>query len=226
MSERTFWMIGADGQVYGPNDAATLRRWIGEARLTAHTQVATGADGPWRPAMDFVEFAPHFPPQPGPRAGETAGVSAAGGGGWGGPDGSGPGGAGPDAPPIRPSEPASAVRVDWPPMSLQVPLLIAGIFNVLHGVGGALGVALLTPATFGFGMCCCPFALVPIFVGVMQIMDFSSAGRTETQRYLDRAQVWGITNIIMVLFAGVVPLICGILQLAFLGEARRRYGMR
>lgn len=234
MSERTFWMIGADGQVYGPNDAATLHRWITEARLTPHTQVATGPDGPWRPAMDFVELAAHFPPQP--RTGgmaEGAGAASAGvgsgAGDWtgGGDHGSGSApGDSPGAPPTSPSATSFEPRGEWPPTSLQVPLLIGAIFNMLHGIGGTLALSFLGVGTFGLGWCCCPFGLIPLIVGVLQVMDFSKASRTEPQRYFDRTQVWGIVNIVMVLFAGLVPLICGILQLAFLGDARRKHGGR
>ena len=75
----------------------------------------------------------------------------------------------------------------------------------------------------GLGWCCCPFALIPLVVGILQVMDFASAARTEPQRYLERTQMWGILNIVMVFFAGLVPVVCGILQLVFVGDVRRRF---
>lgn len=54
-------VVGADGQVYGPVDMATLQQWIAEARVTPHTVLIDGVTGSTGPAMSFPVVQPLFP---------------------------------------------------------------------------------------------------------------------------------------------------------------------
>ncbi|MBL9140506.1 MAG: hypothetical protein JNK53_01450 [Phycisphaerae bacterium] len=199
MSERNYWMIGADGKVYGPSDEATMLQWIAERRVTATTQVALSQDGPWTDASDHAQFAGQF--------------SAV--------------GAGPapmnSAPPLEPTSVHPALSSEWPPSNLQVVLLIGGILNIITGAGSVLWTGAVGIASFGIGWCCCPIALIPLVIGILEVVDYTSARRMQPARYLDRTQIWGIINIVMVLFGNVPAMVCGILQLVWLGDARRKY---
>jgi hypothetical protein len=212
MGERNYWMIGADGKSYGPTDLATMVRWINERRVTQTTQVSQAEAGPWQDAQEWDEFssalgldsvgpshASSQPPPPPPA------------GAW----------APPSSP--QPSVSVGAGMESWPPSNLQVVLLIGAISNLLWGVKWLVGLGFAGFGSFGISCCCCPIAALPLVVGVMQCMDYSAARRMGAARYLDRTQVWGIVNIASILFLNVPALVCGILQCAWLGDARRKY---
>ncbi len=52
-----YFLIGDDGQQYGPVDAATLREWIFQSRANAETRVRSGESSDWRKLDEFPEFA-------------------------------------------------------------------------------------------------------------------------------------------------------------------------
>ncbi len=49
-------IIGADGRVYGPVDAAQLQQWLAEGRLNGQTQVCAEGSTEWRPFAQFPEL--------------------------------------------------------------------------------------------------------------------------------------------------------------------------
>lgn len=200
MGERNYWMIGADGKTYGPTDEPTILRWIEERRITRSTQLADAADGPWRDAQAWPEF---------------AGVLGVG------PEGSASS-APPPPPPTNPA-PAEGMLPGWPPSGLQIVLLISAILNFLWAVGLIFGITMFGVATIGLGCLCFPLALIPLVIGIMQIMDYTSAARTDPRRYLDRTQMWGVINLIMLVLGHIPAAVCGILQLVFVGEERRKF---
>lgn len=221
MTERNYWLIGADGKVYGPSDEATFVRWIAESRVTATTQVATSEGGPWQDASSIPELAKHFGIRADSAGAAMSGTSA---GSVEGQSGGSAGGAPsrPTAPPREPS--ASAERpADWPPNNLQIALLVSGILNILGGAGAVVWTGLFAFGSMGLGLCCCPIGLAPLIVGIMQCMDYAGAPRMQLRQYLDRSFVWGIINIAFILFGNVFTLVVGILQLVWVSEARNRY---
>lgn len=220
MTERNYWLIGADGKVYGPSDEATFVRWIAESRVTATTQVATAENGPWQDASTFPELAKHFGIHSEPAGADSPGTAVGGAG------QSNDSAGAPSRPASPPREPVSSTQrpAEWPPNNLQVALLVSGILNILAGLGAVAYTGVFALGTMGVGLCCCPIGLAPLIVGVMQCMDYAGAPRMQVRQYLDRSHVWGIINIVCILFGNVFSLICGILQLVWVSEARNRYG--
>ena len=123
----TYWIIGSNGQTYGPSDLATVRRWVTEGRIVASTQVAASPEGPWQDATMVPELAPAFGAEPEEPAPAGAGVA-------------------PAAPPTSPA--AAAVPADWPPTAVSVPQLVSGIFNLAVAAGWlftCFGIVLTVP---------------------------------------------------------------------------------
>jgi len=52
-----YWVLGEEGQVYGPADAEQIRAWVDEGRITTATQLQADGSGEWRPLSVFPEFA-------------------------------------------------------------------------------------------------------------------------------------------------------------------------
>ena len=52
-----YWIIGDDGGEYGPVSESEIRNWIQDRRVDAETRVRHGADGPWKRASEYPEFA-------------------------------------------------------------------------------------------------------------------------------------------------------------------------
>jgi hypothetical protein len=122
----TYWIIGGNGQTFGPVDLATIHRWVVERRVISTTPVGQSATGPWRDAALFPEFASAFGAEPMP-----------------------------DAPPVgdaprTASSTASAVPANWPPDMIAIPQLVSGIFNIIAAAGWAFtcfGIILSIPLT-------------------------------------------------------------------------------
>ncbi|HYN42129.1 MAG TPA: NINE protein [Thermoanaerobaculia bacterium] len=72
-----YYVIGGDGQQYGPIDEATVRGWLGEGRVSAASLSFKTGDAQWIPLRDRAELAdvlavaaaavPPVGPQAGPR---------------------------------------------------------------------------------------------------------------------------------------------------------------
>ncbi len=56
-----YFIIGGDGQQYGPVSAEDLRRWIPENRVQAQTQAQLEGTTEWRTLAEIPEFAGAFP---------------------------------------------------------------------------------------------------------------------------------------------------------------------
>lgn len=222
MTERNYWLIGADGKVYGPSDEATFVRWIAESRVTATTQVATNENGPWQEASAFPELARHFGIRSESASADSSGAAMGGSA----AQSNGAAGGAPSRPTSPPREPSPGAErpAEWPPSNLQVALLVSGILNILGGAGAIVWTGVFALGSMGLGLCCCPLGLAPLIVGIMQCMDYAGAPRMQVRQYLDRSYVWGIINIAFILFGNVFTLICGILQLVWVSEARNKYG--
>ena len=73
-----YYIIGADGNEYGPVDAEQLRSWIELGRANGNTLARTDKESKWKALLQFEEFRPHLgntplaprpvgQPQPGPQ---------------------------------------------------------------------------------------------------------------------------------------------------------------
>ena len=127
----TYWIIGGNGQTFGPVDLATIHRWVAERRVISTTPVGQSETGPWRDAALFPEFASAFGAEPMPEAPTAAAAPRT-------------------APPISPSSAVPAVPANWPPDMIAIPQLVSGIFNIVAAVGWAFtcfGIILSIPLT-------------------------------------------------------------------------------
>ena len=127
----TYWIIGGNGQTFGPVDLATIHRWVAERRVISTTPVGQSATGPWRDAALFPEFASAFGSEPMPDAPAVGDAFRT-------------------APPTGPSSTASTVPANWPPDMIAIPQLISGIFNIVAAVSWAFtcfGIILSIPLT-------------------------------------------------------------------------------
>lgn len=114
----TYWIIGGNGQTFGPVDLATIHRWVAERRVISTTPVGQSATGPWRDAALFPEFASAFGAEPMPDAPPVGDAHRT-------------------APPTGPTPSSAAVPANWPPDMIAIPQLISGIFNIVAAVGWA-----------------------------------------------------------------------------------------
>ena len=127
----TYWIIGGNGQTFGPVDLATIHRWVAERRVISTTPVCQSATGRWRDAALFPEFASAFGAEPMPDVAPAGDAPRT-------------------APPTGPSPNASAVPANWPPDMIAIPQLISGIFNIIAAAGWAFtcfGIILSIPLT-------------------------------------------------------------------------------
>ena len=63
-----YYVIGTDGNQYGPVDESTLRTWLAEGRVAATSLSFKTGETLWTPIKDRAEFAgpgPGVPPPPG-----------------------------------------------------------------------------------------------------------------------------------------------------------------
>jgi hypothetical protein len=114
----TYWIIGGNGQTFGPVDLATIHRWVAERRVISTTPVGQSATGPWRDAALFPEFASAFGAEPMPDAPPVGDAHRT-------------------APPTGTTPSSAAVPANWPPDMIAIPQLISGIFNIVAAVGWA-----------------------------------------------------------------------------------------
>ncbi|MFO0963612.1 MAG: DUF4339 domain-containing protein [Phycisphaerales bacterium] len=230
-----YWIIASDGNCYGPADDATIRRWIAEGRVIAQTPVGHSKDGPWTEARAVPTLAALFPPTApaegsgsstfagagvaGAGAGAASGASSAGfGAGAGAASAAASGGGYAGAPPTSPGVVDPSLWNTWPqgapPATVSIPMLVSGIFNLLAAlayfatcIGAIVGIPLLLLAIFEF-------------------VTYSQGRTMDPQRYLARAKTLGILEICTILTGNVASLVCGIVILTQLGEARAQLARR
>jgi hypothetical protein len=122
------------------------------------------------------------------------------------------------APPTTPGVVDPTLWNTWPqggpPATIAIPILISGIFNLLAAltyfatcIGAILGIPLLLLAIFEF-------------------VTYSQGRSMDPQRYLSRAKTLGILEICTILVVNPGSMICGIVILTQLGEARAQLARR
>ena len=191
----TYWIIGGNGQTFGPVDLATIQRWVAERRVISTTPVGQSATGPWRDAALFPEFASAFGAEPAPDVPPAAAAPRT-------------------APPTGPSSTVPAVPANWPPDMIAIPQLVSGIFNIIAAAGWAFtcfGVILSIPLTI---------------LGVYELIAYSRARTTEPAQYLESAKTYAVLDICTILTGNLASMVCGILMLTQIPEARARLGRR
>jgi len=52
-----YWIIGDDGEEYGPVPESEIANWISDRRADSATLVRQGAQGAWKKASEYPEFA-------------------------------------------------------------------------------------------------------------------------------------------------------------------------
>lgn len=210
-----YWIIASDGNCYGPADDATIRRWISEGRVIAQTPVGHSKDGPWTEARLVPSLAALFPPTApsasaeasagGASAGGAAAGGAAVGGGW--------------TPPTNAVAPdPNLFRARWPmgspPAGITIPILVSGILNLLFTLGW-------------LSTCFLAFIGIPLLLlAIFEFVTYSQASTMEPERLLGRAKVLGILGICTIVLGNIGSMVCGIVILTQLAEARAQLARR
>ena len=57
-----YFIVGGDGERYGPKPEAEIRAWIREGRLNAESHMAAEGSQDWQPLKQFPEFAAELNP--------------------------------------------------------------------------------------------------------------------------------------------------------------------
>lgn len=57
VEEQEYWLVGGDGENYGPVDQEAMRGWILEGRADGNSKIRTELSGPWLSIAEFPEFA-------------------------------------------------------------------------------------------------------------------------------------------------------------------------
>jgi hypothetical protein len=116
-------------------------------------------------------------------------------------------------PPTQPVPPSMAPG-SWPPGMIAIPQLISGIFHLvcaLSWVFTCFGIVLAVPLTI---------------LGIKELIAYSNARVTPPLQYLERTRTYAILDIVAALALNFGSVICGIIMLTQLDEARRRAGLR
>jgi hypothetical protein len=98
--------------------------------------------------------------------------------------------------------------------AIAIMMLVNGILNILAGLAITAGVVL---TSFGFGIICTPFTILPAVLGVFEVINASRL-LTETPKPVKNLQTIAVLEIVAVICGSGLSLIVGILNLVFLSE--------
>lgn len=122
--------------------------------------------------------------------------------------------------PVVPSTPAPVPpSYDQKPGMVQaiaIMTLINGILNILYALGITTGIVL---GTLFFGIVCAPFTLLPMVLGIFEIV-YAVKLLANPPQPVKPSQTIAILEIITVLTGNVISLVVGILALVFYNDAR------
>jgi hypothetical protein len=108
--------------------------------------------------------------------------------------------------------PAAPMPPDWPPQMISIPQLVSGILNLLAAVAWlatCFGVVIAVPLAI---------------LGIAELVAYSHARTTPPAEYVQKTRTKAILDICTALVGNVGSLICGIIMLTQMDEAKRRIG--
>lgn len=111
-----------------------------------------------------------------------------------------------------PTSPQGVVPADWPPQMIAIPQLVSGIFNLLAAIAWlatCFGVVIAVPLAI---------------LAINELIDYSRASTTPPLQYLERSRTKAIIDICTALVGNLGSMVCGIIILTQIPEARRRAG--
>jgi hypothetical protein len=101
--------------------------------------------------------------------------------------------------------------------TIGILMLISGILNILFSIG--IGVAVLLTFWLIFTLCCLPFAILPLVLGIFEIIMASKMLSATPQRIsYQSVQVIAILEICSIIVGNFISMVLGILNLIFLNE--------
>ncbi len=98
--------------------------------------------------------------------------------------------------------------------AIAIMTLVSGIINIIYSLGITGSVVL---GTFGFGLLCAPVTLLPLVLGVFEIL-YAAKLLSEPPRPVQPSQTIAILEILNVLTGNVLSLVVGILALVFYND--------
>lgn len=101
--------------------------------------------------------------------------------------------------------------------TIAIITLVSGILNVLWGIGFTLaGGTSLVIATWGLGLLCIPFFLLPIVLGIFEIIGGAKLLSNMPRKF--KVQTIAILEIIAIITGSTTSLVAGILNLVFYND--------
>lgn len=98
--------------------------------------------------------------------------------------------------------------------AIAVMTLVNGILNILYSLSLTAGVVL---GTFGIGLLCAPLTILPIVLGIFEIL-YATKLLSNPPQPTQPSQTIAILEIVCILFGNVVSTVVGILALVFYND--------
>ncbi len=98
--------------------------------------------------------------------------------------------------------------------AIGVMTLVNGIVNILYGLGVTGSIVL---GTFGFGLLCAPVTLLPVVLGIFEIL-YASKLLPDPPQPVEPSQTIAILEILAILTGNALSLVVGILALVFYND--------
>ena len=95
--------------------------------------------------------------------------------------------------------------------------LVSGIINILSSVGVFLSAIALAFGTFGVGLLCTPVAILPLVVGILEIVHASKLS-ANPPKPIKNTQLIPILEICGILYGNILSVVAGILNLVWGNE--------
>jgi hypothetical protein len=98
--------------------------------------------------------------------------------------------------------------------AMAIMTLANGVLNILYGLGITATIVL---GTIGIGLICAPLTILPVVLGIFEIIAATNMIATPPQRVAN-FQTLAILEIIAVISGNAISLVVGILNLVFLND--------
>ena len=100
--------------------------------------------------------------------------------------------------------------------AISIMILVDGILNILWSFGVGIGVITGAVATFGIGLLCAPLAVLPLVVGIIEVI--AGAKLLANPPRTVKIKTIAILEIVNILSGALPSLVVGILNLVFYNE--------